>query len=140
MLTAKDLMTTNPITTTADVSLREALMRMKMEGCRQLLVINNNHLAGIITDRDIRLAMNSPMLGENWLNDSLLDNTYVSQSMTENPITITPDTPAYELTDMLLDYKFGALPVVDIQGHVAGIVTISDIMRHFKSLCEIESV
>ena len=132
MLTATDLMTVKPFTLGTDATLREALMLMKAEGRRQMLVIDDdNKLAGIITDRDIRLVMNSPMIGEKWLNNTILDNTLVESCMTSHPISISPDVPAYEVADMLLTYKFGALPVVD-DGTLVGIVSVSDILQHFK--------
>ena len=62
MITVVDIMTPNPITVEPDTPLAEAVGLMKSHKCRHLLITEHDHLAGIITDRDIRLAMNSPMV------------------------------------------------------------------------------
>jgi CBS domain-containing protein len=50
--------------------------------------------------------------------------------MTANPMTVTPDTPAYRAAKMLSLYKFGALPVVD-DDLLVGIITVTDFLEHF---------
>ena len=131
MLTATDLMSVKPFTLATDATLREALMLMRAEERRQMPVVDDaGKLAGIITDRDIRLVMNSPMVGEKWIDNAILDNTLVASCMTQNPISVTPDTPAGEVAEMLLTYKFGALPVLE-NGNLVGIVSLSNILERF---------
>jgi acetoin utilization protein AcuB len=50
--------------------------------------------------------------------------------MTPDPMTITPDMPAYQAANMLSIYKFGALPVVD-HGVLVGIITVTDFLNYF---------
>jgi acetoin utilization protein AcuB len=101
---------------------------MKSQGCRQLPVLDNGRLVGIITDRDVRLVMNSPiLLHGRWQDEELLDKVTAASCMTPNPITVSPDTPAATAAEMLALYKFGALPVVDA-GTLVGIVTVTDFL------------
>lgn len=139
MLTVNDLMTVIPNTITPDTPLRHVIALMKAQGYRQLPVLDNGRLAGIITDRDVRLALNSPLvLHERRENEALLDKLTAESCMTPNPITVTPETPAYRAAEMLSIYKFGALPVVDGETLV-GIVTVTDFLDYFVAR-EAESV
>jgi len=132
ILTIADLMTLEPKTVSPDTPLREVIQIMKIEGFRQLPVLDDNgRLVGIISDRDIRLAMNSPfVLHERWQDEALLDTATVESCMTLNPLAITPDTPAFQAAKMLATYKFGALPVVE-NGELVGIVTVTDFLDWF---------
>ncbi len=134
MLTVNDLMTVEPKTVAPDSTLRDVLARMTEENCRQFPVQNAaGRLVGIITDRDIRLAMNSPIvLHEKWQDEELLDTATVESCMTADPITVSPDMPAFQAAEMLSAYKFGALPVVD-DGLLVGIITITDFLDYFAA-------
>jgi len=132
MLCVNDLMTVRPNTVTPGTSLRNIIEMMKTEGCRQLPVVENSKLVGIVTDRDVRLAIKSPMvLHGRWQDEELLDRVLAADCMTLNPMTVTPDTPAYQAAKMLSLYKFGSLPVVDGDALV-GIVTVTDFLDYFS--------
>jgi acetoin utilization protein AcuB len=96
-------------------------------------VLEKGHLVGIITDRDIRLAMNSPMmLHGHWQDEELLDRATAQDCMTPNPMTVEPETPAYQAARMLSLFKFGALPVVE-DGILVGIITVTDFLERFAA-------
>jgi acetoin utilization protein AcuB len=131
MLRVSDLMTAIPFTVTADTPLRQVIEVMKTEGCRQMPVLEDGDLVGIITDRDIRLVMNSPMvLHERRQDEELLDRATAGSCMTANPMSVSPDTPAYLAAHTLSLYKFGALPVVD-SDVLVGIITVTDFLDYF---------
>jgi len=131
MLTVNDLMTIIPNTVTPQTSLRHVIELMKTQYCRQLPVLDNGKLVGIITDRDVRLVMNSPLvLHGRWQDEEILDNITAENCMMPDPMTIGPDTPAYQAANMLSIYKFGALPVVD-NGVLVGIITVTDFLNYF---------
>ena len=129
-----DLMTFKPITVLPSATLREVLVGMREEGVRQLPVVDEQgKLLGIITDRDLRLAVNAPLV----LHDPNYDEAgaggiYAASCMTPDPITVTPDTPAYRAAEMLTTYKFGALPVVEGE-LLVGILSASDILNQFAA-------
>ncbi len=133
MLSVNDLMTVIPNTVTPSTSLRHIIELMKTEGCRQLPVIEKGKLVGIVTDRDVRLVINSPMvLHGRWQDEELLDRVLAAGCMTTNPMTVTPETPAYQAAKMLSLYKFGSLPVVD-DDTLVGIVTVTDFLDYFSA-------
>ena len=133
MLTVNDLMTVIPLTVEPTTPLRRLIEVMKQEGCRQLPIVDNGQLVGIVTDRDVRLAMNSPIvLHGRWQDEELLDKATAENVMTRNPLTITPDAPIYQAARMLSTYKFGALPVVD-ESTLVGIITVSDMLDHLAA-------
>ena len=130
MLTVNDLMTVIPLTVSPDTTLRNIIGIMKSEGCRQLPVLDKGKLIGIISDRDVRLVMNSPIvLHGRWQDEEILDKITAESCMTPNPITVSPDTPAYRAAEMLQTYKFGALPVVE-EGTLVGIISVTDFMGY----------
>lgn len=128
----KELMTTGPDSVVVTASLREVLQRMKQDNCRQLPVVDTERrLVGIITDRDVRLSMNSPLiLRERWQDETLLDSVTAESCMTAEPVTVTPETPAYQAAEMLANYKFGALPVVE-GVTLVGIISVTDFLNTF---------
>lgn len=133
MLIVSDLMTVRPITVKPETSLRTIIDRMKREGCRHLPVLDRNKLVGIVTDRDVRLVMNSPIaLHEHWQDENLLDKVTAESCMTADPVTVTPSTPAYRAAEMLSIYKFGALPVVDGE-RLVGIITVTDFLDYMAA-------
>jgi len=130
MLTASDLMTIDPNIISPKATLREAVVLMNKANNRQLPVVEDGKLLGIITDRDIRLAANSPLKEDDPLEQiELLDNYTVESCMTADPMTITSDTPIYRVAELLSIYKFGALPVTN--GDILeGIITVTDLLNH----------
>lgn len=125
----RDFMTADPATISPEADLKTALEQMAVVG-RRLPVVQEGRLVGIITDRDLRLAMNSPyVLREGWQDTYLLENTLVENCMTRNPVTIKPDAPLQEAADLMLNGRFSGLPVVDDQQQVIGIITITDMLK-----------
>ncbi len=132
MLKVQDLMTPNPVAVSEDTSLKKVWQLMKVEDHRQLPVVNRQgELTGIITDRDLRLAINSPyVLHERKEDEHLLATTTALGIMTDNPFTVTPDDPAYQAAEILSLHKFGALPVVE--GKIlVGIISVTDFLAQF---------
>ena len=134
MLTVRDLMSANPDTIRPDTLLRAVIDIMKVAGCRQLPVVDEHgRVIGIVTDRDVRLAMNSPMIMRSrWQDEELVETATADSCMTPDPITVGSDAPAYRAAEILSTYKFGALPVVD-DGELVGIITVTDFLDRFAA-------
>jgi len=132
----EQVMTRDPALIGPNDSLRVAIERMRERGCRRLPVVENGKLVGIVSDRDLRRATNSPfVLRERSADDLTLDQLTVRACMNPNPITITPRTPIVEAAKLMRDRKIGGLPVVD-KGVLVGIVTETDLLNYLIRVLE----
>jgi acetoin utilization protein AcuB len=126
-----------PVTISPDASFFEARALIHEKGIRHLPVVDkNNHLVGIVTDRDIREAAPSDatLLSVQELN-YLLGKLKVGSIMTpkEKLITITPDTIIEEAVQLMHDHKIGCLPVLEGE-KLYGIFTETDALAHFMDI------
>ncbi len=113
------LMSHNPLTIPLKSSVTEAAQIMRQARVSSVLVIDNNKLAGILTDRDLRNRV---------LAESFDGNLPVHQAMTSNPIAIEPNTLVFEAMLLMSEHNIHHLPVV--KGETAvGVVTSTDILR-----------
>jgi acetoin utilization protein AcuB len=127
-------MTPKPDTVAPDMPLSEVVAKMNRDGCRQLPVVENGRLVGIVTDRDVRLAVNSPIIEEEHTvrheeRAELLYQLEVTSCMTAEPMAVAPNLSAREAADLLAVHRFGALPVVD-NDKLVGIISVTDFLRH----------
>jgi acetoin utilization protein AcuB len=128
---ARDLMTKKPLTVAMDMPVVDARRMMLEHRIRHLLVMDGPRLAGIVTDRDIRLNLPSPATSLSvWEINYLLARMTVGSVMTKTVITVDPGRDAQDAARIMLDHKIGALPVVEA-GTVVGIMTESDVLRAF---------
>lgn len=128
----RELMTGAPITAEPDMPILEARELMAREKIRHLLVKGpDGSLAGIVTDRDIRLSLPSRATSLSvWEINHLLTKLTVGQVMTTSVVTTGPDRLAREAAELMLGHRIGALPVID-GGGLIGIITETDIVRAF---------
>jgi CBS domain-containing protein len=124
-----DLMTATPITVAPMTPMLEARQRMAQARIRHLIVVENDRVVGIITDRDIRLNLPSPATSLSvWELNFLLASLTVRSVMTSSVLVVESQRPIAEAARIMIDHKIGALPVVD-DGRLVGIVTESDFVR-----------
>lgn len=130
-----DIMTRNPVTIPSSSTLREALETMDRVGCHHLPVMNmEDHVVGIITARDCRLALSLPdIVREYWQDDELAPLLLVKSVMTPAPTTTEPDVTAKEAARLMLANYVSCLPVMRGETLV-GIVTVSDILVAFTKM------
>jgi acetoin utilization protein AcuB len=138
MCTVADIMTPNPVTVTPRDAIRTAVNLMREGGFRRLPVVERGRLVGIITDRDLRRAVNSPfVVREKWYDNFILDHIEVGSCMTPDPLTIEPDAPITEAARLMRDHKIGGLPVL-ADGRLVGIITETDLLDALIRLLETE--
>jgi acetoin utilization protein AcuB len=130
-MTVRDLMTAKPITTGPDTPVIEARQLMLGKRIRHLLITDGPKLAGIVTDRDIRLNLPSPATSLSvWEVNYLLARLTVGSVMTKALVTVSPERDCRDAAVLMLDHRIGALPVVD-GGQLVGIITETDLLRAF---------
>jgi acetoin utilization protein AcuB len=114
----RDIMTPDPRVIEPGETVREAWATMKENGFRHLPVCSGGRLVGVISITDIgRLGATVP---------AILDRT-VEQSMTPNPITMSPDEPIESAAAQMGLHKINCLPIVD-GDKLVGIVTTYDLL------------
>ena len=134
MLLVKDLMSDTLESVSKDADLHDVLSQMNRAGYRHLPVVENENLVGIITDRDVRLAINSPIVNEEARisRKVVLTGIRVDQCMTPEPKCVSSYTPAHKVADLLTLSKFGAMPVVD-DGKLVGMISYIDFLKHYAA-------
>jgi len=129
-----DIMTPHPVTVQSSDPLRRAIERMHACHCRRLPVVDEGKLVGIVSDRDVRLALNSPFILRARREDQeLLDRVLIAECMTPDPVYLAPDTSVIEAARLMHDRKFGGVPVVE-GDRLVGIVTETDVLECFINL------
>jgi acetoin utilization protein AcuB len=132
-----DVMTKNPLVMTPAETIGQADELMTENRIRQLPVVAEGALLGIITDRDIRSFLAQSALVEPEERAKVL-RTNVREIMTAEPLTLAPDDDLREALELLIEEKIGGIPVVDQAEGLVGIVTYVDVLRCFLNRLEEE--
>jgi acetoin utilization protein AcuB len=133
-------MSTDLITVDPGMKIFDAKKIMTEKSIRHLPVIDDaGKLIGIVTDRDMRDAMPSTLLKKPDYDITLgkIGDHLVGDIMTQKPMTIYA---YYTLQDALLviqKKKVGALPVIDEEGYLKGILSTRDLLTAFVSVMNI---
>jgi acetoin utilization protein AcuB len=120
-MTVAELMTANPVTVAPSDTLETAHKKMEAGRFRQVPVVDQQTLVGILTDRDTRQH-----LGQ-------LAHTRVDAVMSGHPFSVHALTPVERAAHLLMTNKIGSLPVVDDK-KLVGIITASDMLRALEAL------
>ena len=117
--TAGSIMTTEYVTLRPDMTVEEAILRIRRQGVDKetiytCYVTQGRVLIGLVTVKDLLLCSDDEML--------------IKDIMLTNLISVTTSTDREEAARMLSKYNFLALPVVDKENRMVGIVTFDDAM------------
>ena len=127
-------MTIKLVITTAEEGIFDARDKMRAHSIRHLPVVDSDgRLVGMVTDRDIRSALPADVLHKPLSADekARVDAMKVGDIMSTDLLTVSP---TYTIPDALLLFekkKVGALPVVDNDGFLKGIISVRDLLRAF---------
>ena len=117
---AGSIMTTEYVTLRPTMTVEEAILRIRRQGVDKETIYtcyvtdSNRNLMGLVTVKDLLLADD--------------DETRIEDIMLTNLIFVNTFTDQEEVAKMLSHYHFLALPVVDGEGRMVGIVTFDDAM------------
>ncbi len=130
-----EYMSTEVVTANLQDGLRQTFYRMRERDIRHMPVLGDGErVVGIISDRDLRHP--------DWVDDEencahyyLLDNAHkVESTMVDNPTTVSPDDDLQRAVEVILDHKYGALPVVDTDQRLVGMISAMDLLRAFHDI------
>ena len=117
----QDVMTSPAHSCTPDASLAAAALAMQEYGCGALPVLDNaGRPVGILTDRDVCMAV----ARKNRFPAAIS----VREIMTLNPFTCGPGTDLEYAVNVMADGHIRRLPVVDGNGRLVGILSLSDVL------------
>ena len=117
----QDVMTSPAHSCTPDASLAAAASAMREYDCGALPVLDNaGRPVGILTDRDVCMAV----ARKNRFPAAIR----VREVMTVNPFTCGPGTDLGYALNVMADGHIRRLPVVDVDGRMVGIVSLSDVL------------
>jgi acetoin utilization protein AcuB len=132
-LLVSDYMTENPITIEPEEPLMRALEIIRLRGVRRVPVAVGGMLVGLITEGDIKRAEPSTLTDSQEEFNRVMESTPISRIMISKPVTTTADAPLMEAAEIMLNTKYGALPVVS-GNRVIGILTDNDLTRALVDL------
>lgn len=123
-----DWMSENVLAVETYDSIAVARQLMAKHRVNQLPVLDNEHLVGLVTDRDIRDAYpTSMMIDQAKAIDSFAEKVTVEEVMTHDVLIVRPETPLATAVGLLRKHRIGSLPVVQDK-KLVGIITRSDIL------------
>ena len=116
---AGSIMTTEYVNLRPDMTVEESILRIRKQGVDKetiytCYVTKNRTLVGLVSVKDLLLCPD--------------DEMKIAEIMEENVISVTTHTDQEEVARMLSKYNFLALPVVDAEDRMVGIVTFDDAM------------
>ncbi len=111
-------------TVTSSASMDEVVGTSTRKKLGAVLVVDGEKLLGVITDGDIRRALQ---------HREKFFNMKASEVMTSNPITVTADLKAQEALTIMENRpsQISVLPVIDAQNRWIGILRLHDLVRTF---------
>jgi acetoin utilization protein AcuB len=123
-------MSRKAITVDEDLSLMKASRLMKEHSIKHLPVVKNGRLIGIVSDRDLKEAQPSKAtsldIHELYY---LLDQVKIKNLMSVDLHITTPEEVVEKAAATMLEHDISALPVVNEEGELEGIVTKGDLFR-----------
>jgi CBS domain-containing protein len=114
----QDVMTPDPVAIPKTAPVTDAAKAMKDQDIGDVIVRDDGHVCGIVTDRDIVVRV----LAEGRDPSS----TKVGEVCSDQPVTVTPDADVSEAVRIMREKALRRLPVVD-NGRPVGIVSLGDL-------------
>ncbi|WP_290921081.1 CBS and ACT domain-containing protein [Halodesulfovibrio sp.] len=132
----RDWMAKDVITVSPDTSMMKASKALKAHDISRVPVVDHSgRVVGIVSDRDIKEASPSKAttldVHELYY---LLSEIKVKDIMTVDPLVTSPTNTVENAAMMMIEKDFGGLPVVDDDGKLVGIITVSDIFNVLISI------
>jgi len=115
----RDLLRREPVLIEQTASIRQAAQLMSRENVSSVLVMKDNVLTGIATDKDLRQRV---------LAAELDPAESIAGVMTENPVTLSAAAGVDEALLLMMRERYNHLPVVE-EGSPLGLVTAGDLLR-----------
>lgn len=127
---ASQIMTAPVISLTPETSLADAWKLIYERRFRHIPIISHEQkLIGIISDRDLLSeAAGLCKIIPHSVNEAQKQTT-IQGLIKRKVLTASPDTEIRDIARIMFEEHIGSMPIIDEKGHLAGIITRSDILR-----------
>ena len=131
----RDLMTSKVFSLRPEATMTRLYEVMDLKHIRHIPVVDENgDLAGLVTHRDLlRSALTNRADLPLAIQRQLLETVPVSEIMTTAVETIEPDQDIRDAAEIMLENKYGCLPVVE-GDELVGILTEADFVRYLTKI------
>jgi acetoin utilization protein AcuB len=129
-------MTTQLITVTPQTTVKDAFLIMRSKGVRHLPVVENEELVGLISDRDLRRPKWVDALDDWTSYYQINDEITVADVMTRNPEVVRTYERIRNAVRTFREHRYGALPVLNKQGALVGIISPHDLLGALEEMLE----
>lgn len=126
---ARDLMTEDVVTLSAGATIGDAFEKMTDREVRHLPVLDGDELIGVVSDRALRQAQGALARTISQPSKGNPMEGPVRALLEGAPLTVSPDTDADVIIDLLVEHRVGCVVVCDGDGNIAGIVSTIDILQ-----------
>lgn len=125
----KDRMSDKLITLTKEDKLADALLITCSKDVRHIPIVDGKKLIGLISDRDIK--RNLPTRSDEASVWDVMEQVKIEEIMIRQVLTISKESTLREAALVMMREKVNALPVVDEEMILLGIITTEDILWDF---------
>lgn len=131
------IMSTRVVSVHMDDSLQSLRELFSATGFHHLVVVHDNKLQGIISDRDLMKSI-SPFVdtvSERTLDRATLDKK-AHQIMTREVISLNPTDSVFSAIELFNSHKISCIPIIDENRHPKGMLSWRDVMKFMQSRVE----
>ena len=134
----QEFMTKKVITVSPDEPIHSAIMLMSGNEISRIVVTKNSQPVGIVTGRDLlplggffdrRYRWSAKRKGESFIPAGIKAAMLVSDVMTADPTTTTPDSDLADAAYIMIRNRISGLPVVNPKQALVGMITKTDVVR-----------
>lgn len=134
MTRAVDLMTEDPVTIPIGATVADAVQVLQALKVRHVPVVNDDHeVVGMVSDRDLRAISIPRTIDHEWLGEFRIAlETDIARVMSSDVVAVQEEAAASEVIELMLENKIGAVPVLDAEGALVGIISYMDVLRELS--------
>jgi len=116
-----DLMSHGVQTLPPETPARDAAARMRRYGYEGFPIVQDGQIMGLLTRRAVDRALDHGLTG-----------VRVDRIMEAGTVSVRPTDSMATLQQVMMDSGWGQVPVVDEAGHILGVVTRTDLIKHLS--------
>lgn len=135
-----ELMTPNPTTVDVDADVEEAAGLLLEGGFRHLPVLDaGQRLIGMISERDLRTALGTSLADWGAMDTQRLEEV-IQNVMRPEPVFVRSSNRLLDILDVFTDERIGAVPVLDENDVLVGILSYVDILTWIRRQAKVRGL